>query len=220
MFPERVVSEKDGHFPRGAVEELPMSIETSGADYLRRLREDIEHPHVSQPSTVTAEADETPGERRRNPRYKCEGSAEFRVGGSDVRTWGTFTDISMNGCYVEMTATFPVGSIVDLGLELKGLRARVSGEVRVSYPLLGMGIAFRDVSPQDQQGLEEMIEQLNPLRAVKRNAEAEEMKPVGTAMPVVLDPVAALRALTEFFETRGLLSKEDFIRVLRRSQGV
>ena len=220
MFPERVVSEKDGHFPRGAVEELPMSIETSGADYLRRLREDIEHPHVSQPSTVTAEPDEAPGERRRSPRYKCEGSAEFRVGGSDVRTWGTFTDISMNGCYVEMTATFPVGSIVDLGLELKGLRARVSGEVRVSYPLLGMGIAFRDVSAEDQLGLEEMIEQLNPLRAVKRNAEPEEMKPVGTAMPVVLDPAAALRALTEFFETRGLLTKEEFVRVLRRSQGV
>jgi len=209
--------------PRSAwsrLEERPMSIEGSGADYLRRLREDLEHPHVSQPSTVTAEPDETPGERRRSPRYKCEGSAEFRVGGSDVRTWGTFTDISMNGCYVEMTATFPVGSIVDLGLELKGLRARVSGEVRVSYPLLGMGIAFRDVSAEDQLGLEEMIEQLNPLRAVKRNAEPEEMKPVGTAMPVVLDPAAALRALTEFFETRGLLTKEEFVRVLRRSQGV
>jgi hypothetical protein len=209
--------------PRSAwsrLEERPMSIEGSGADYLRRLREDLEHPHISQPSTVTAEPDEAPGERRRSPRYKCEGSAEFRVGGSDVRTWGTFTDISMNGCYVEMTATFPVGSIVDLGLELKGLRARVSGEVRVSYPLLGMGIAFRDVSAEDQLGLEEMIEQLNPLRAVKRNAEPEEMKPVGTAMPVVLDPAAALRALTEFFETRGLLTKEEFVRVLRRSQGV
>jgi PilZ domain len=202
------------------LEERLMSIETSGADYLRRLREDIEHPQVSQPSTVTAEPEEAPGERRRSPRYKCEGSAEFRVGGSDVRTWGTFTDISMNGCYVEMTATFPVGSIVDLGLELKGLRARVSGDVRVSYPLLGMGIAFRDVSPEDQLGIEEMIEQLNPLRAVKRNPEPEEMKPIGTAMPVVLDLAAALRALTEFFETRGLLSKEEFIRVLRRSQGV
>jgi hypothetical protein len=65
-----------------------------------------------------------------------------------------------------------------------------------------------------------MIEQLNPLRAVKRNAEPEEMKPVGTAMPVVLDPAAALRALTEFFETRGLLTKEEFVRELRRSQGV
>jgi hypothetical protein len=200
-----------------------MSIEGSGADYLRRLRDDLEHPHVSQPSTVTpiaAESDEAPDERRRSPRYKCEGSAEFRVGGSDVRTWGTLTDLSLHGCYVEMTATFPVGSIVDLGLELKGLRARVSGEVRVSYPLLGMGISFRDVSADDHERLQEMIEQLNPLRAVKRNLEPEEMKPVGTSLPIVLDPPAALRALTEFFETRGLLTKEEFIRVLRCSQGV
>jgi hypothetical protein len=207
-------------FAWSRLEERLMSFETSGADYLRRLREDLEHPHISQPSTgtpIAAEPDEAPDERRRSPRYKCEGSAEFRVGGSDVRTWGTFTDVSRHGCYVEMTATFPVGSIVDLGLELKGVRAYVSGEVRVSYPLLGMGIAFREVSAEDQQRLEEMIELLNPPRAVKRNLEPEAMKPVGASMPIVLDAGAALRALTEFFDTRGLLTKEDFIRVLRRS---
>lgn len=205
-----------------------MSFESSGADYLRRLREDLEHPRVSPPATGTPiaaeplapEAGETPGERRRSPRYKCEGSAEFRVGGSDVRTWGTFTDLSLNGCDVEMTATFPVGSVVDLGLELKGIRVRASGEVRVSYPCLGMGIAFREVLAEDRRRLEEMVEQLNPLRAVKRTPEAEEMRPAGASLPIVLDAGAALRALTEFFDTRGLMSKEEFIRVLRRSQGV
>lgn len=65
-----------------------------------------------------------------------------------------------------------------------------------------------------------MVEQLNPLRAVKRTPEAEEMRPAGASLPVVLDAGAALRALTEFFDTRGLMSKEEFIRVLRRSQGV
>src|SRR5271165_2444428 len=51
-------------------------------------------------------------EKRRSPRYKCEGSIEIFQEGSDLRTWATFTDISMHGCYVEATATFPVGTDV------------------------------------------------------------------------------------------------------------
>lgn len=111
-----------------------MSAENSGADYLRRLKQDqagglatSAEPVIALPLAPAVEP-----ERRRSPRYKCEGSAEFRVGGTNVRTWGTFTDLSLNGCYVEMTATFPVGAMVDLGLELNGLRAEVRGEVRVS----------------------------------------------------------------------------------------
>jgi hypothetical protein len=72
------------------------------------------------------------------------------VEGSDVHTWGTVTDISQNGCYVELMATFPVGAIVDLQLELNEIRAHVKGEVRVSYPCLGMGIAFREISDENR----------------------------------------------------------------------
>ena len=39
-----------------------------------------------------------------------------------------------------------MGAIVDLELELNGVRAEVKGEVRVSYPFLGMGVAFRDMT--------------------------------------------------------------------------
>jgi hypothetical protein len=88
-----------------------MSFESSGAEYLRRLKQDMEHPgtcHDPVVETVQTIAPAAAQERRQSPRYKCEGSAQFRVGGSAVRTWGTFTDISLGGCYVEMTATYPV----------------------------------------------------------------------------------------------------------------
>jgi len=101
--------------------------EQSGADYLRRLKADTERPVMSPfqaPAPTSVEADrpaasQNAPERRRSPRYKCEGSAEFRVGGTDVRTWGTLTDLSIHGCYIEMTATFPVGAMVDLVLEIE-----------------------------------------------------------------------------------------------------
>jgi len=44
-------------------------------------------------------------EKRRSPRYMCEGSAELREDGCDVRTWSTFTDIS---CTVAMSRRRPL----------------------------------------------------------------------------------------------------------------
>ena len=50
-------------------------------------------------------------EKRRSTRYKCEGSAEIQEDGREVRTWATFSDISLDGCYVEAQATYPVGQL-------------------------------------------------------------------------------------------------------------
>jgi hypothetical protein len=198
-----------------------MSPETSGADYLRRLKRDeggglgtSSEPVVQLPTSVGVEP-----ERRRSPRYKCEGSAEFRVGGTNVRTWGTFTDLSLNGCYVEMTATFPVGAMVDLGLELGGLRAEMRGEVRVCYPFLGIGIAFREVSDENRQRLQEMVRSLLPAaRLGISGTTATSAAANTTGSPVVVNPAAALRAVVEFFEARQLLTKEEFLQLLRKSQ--
>jgi len=59
-----------------------MSPESSGADYLRRLERDEECGLATSAEPVTALSATPPveTERRRSPRYKCEGSAEFRVG--------------------------------------------------------------------------------------------------------------------------------------------
>jgi hypothetical protein len=201
-----------------------MSFETSGADYLRRLKQDeIQQPRsYIEPAGVAAPADtdETQPERRRNPRYKCEGSAAFRVQGSTVRTWGTFTDLSISGCYVELKATFPVGAIIDLELELNGCRTLVKGEVRVSYPFLGMGVAFRDITAENRSQIDAMIETVRPtvtpkVSNVERNKETHP-----SSMPIILNPGAALQALADFFDGQPLLSKDEFIHLLRKSQGL
>jgi hypothetical protein len=46
-------------------------------------------------------------EKRPSPRYKYEGSAEVREEGCDVRTWATFTDVSLHGCEVERRPLIP-----------------------------------------------------------------------------------------------------------------
>jgi PilZ domain len=195
-----------------------MSFESSGADYLRRLKQDEEQP-VEPPPLPTAcsspEASAGSAERRQSTRYKCEGSAEFRVGGSDVRTWGTFTDLSLHGCYIEMTATYPVGAMVDLGLELKGLRVDLRGEVRVSYPFLGIGVAFREISEDNRQRLQEMVHSLLP--AARTGSSAPSPAP-GSSLPVIVNPTAAVQALVDFFQARHSLTQEEFVQLIRKSQ--
>jgi hypothetical protein len=201
--------------------EILMSFDTQGADYLRRLKqgEDQARPFPASPVEPVASENAPPAERRRNPRYKCEGSATFRVQGGDVRTWGTFTDLSASGCYVELKATFPVGAILDLELELNGIRTLVKGEVRVSYPFLGMGVAFREMTPENRQQIEAMIETVRP--AIRRPPPVEsDSVEHHTSLPIILNAGAALQALADFFEGHVLLTKEEFVRVLRKSQGL
>ena len=39
-----------------------------------------------------------------------------------------------------------------------------------------------------------------------------------SALPTITNPQAALDALAEFFESRQMLMREDFLRILRKSQ--
>jgi hypothetical protein len=191
---------------------------SSGADYLRRLKQDQEPFAESSPAPAGNESS-APPERRQNARYKCEGSATFRTQGSDVRTWGTFTDLSIGGCYVELKATFPAGAIIDLELELNGVRAQLKGEVRVSYPFLGMGVAFRDMTPENHRQLQAMIDSLTPA-VQKAHAIETESTAHASSLPIIVNAGAALQVLADFFDVHVQLTKEEFVRLLRKSQGL
>ena len=99
-----------------------------GASYLRRLKEQPGEEPSSTPANVSplaaAPQNSVPEkDRRRSPRFKCAGGAEFTAEDSNVRMWGTLTDISLRGCYVEMSTTFPVDTKVELVLEAVGIRS-------------------------------------------------------------------------------------------------
>lgn len=158
-------------------------------------------------------------EKRRSVRYKCEGSAELRSDNCDVRTWASFQDVSLHGCYVEAQATYPVGTLLCMKLEANGARVEAKGEVRVSYPYLGMGIAFREMSEENRAQLKKLLGAISHPTVVMGRRIASSLAARDEAEALIANPAAALRALTQFFENRPMLMREDFLKMLRDSQG-
>lgn len=159
-------------------------------------------------------------EKRRSPRYQCEGSVQMREAACDVHTWASFTDISMHGCYVEAQATYPVGTILNLNLETKGMRVETKGTVRVSYPYLGMGIAFTDMSSENEGKLRELLASISHPAVIMGPGIASTLPARGPLeLPSIIKPEAVIEGLVEFFRDRQMLMRDDFVRIVRQTQG-
>jgi hypothetical protein len=198
--------------------------ENDGIAYLMALKRNAGSAAAAparESNSAAASLSSPPGpEKRRSARYKCEGSAEMREAGCDVRTWATFTDISLHGCYVEAQATYPVGTVLHLRLESNGIRVEATGNVRVSYPYLGMGIAFVDITEENRLRLKELLASiLRPSKVLGPGIPSSLPGPGPLKqLPEISDARAALQALLDFFGDRPLLLRDEFVRILRQSQ--
>lgn len=158
-------------------------------------------------------------EKRRSSRYRCEGSVEVREEGCDVRTWAAFTDISMHGCYVEAQATYPPGTILHMKLAANGVRVETPGVVRVTYPYLGMGIAFEGISEENKGHLKQLLATVSR-RSVITGPAVSSRPTSGSleAVPQISDASAAIQSLIHFFESHQQMMRDDFLRIVNRSQ--
>jgi len=174
-----------------------------------------EHPATSGPQSHPRGA-----EKRRSPRYKCDGKAEVHQDGTDLRTWATFTDVSLHGCYLEVPTTFPVGTKLHLKMEASGVQLETGGEVRVNYPGLGMGVAFVDMTEDNLARLKQMLQRVMPPCMILGPGVASALPSTNPlhGVPLITDPERALQALIDCFETRQTLAREDFLRILKNSQ--
>lgn len=195
-----------------------------GATYLRQLKseagEDAPTTPTATSSIAVPAAAASPGlkERRRSPRLQCSGSAEFRPEGSDIRMWGTLTDVSFHGCYVEMNNTFPVGTRVSLTVDALGIRARVQATVRVSYPFLGMGMCFSEIEPGQQLQLEQLIAALSGQSTVSSSQSSSAPDPNSPQSLGDVDSKTMVDLLAQFFRDNRLLSRQEFYELAKRAR--
>jgi hypothetical protein len=127
--------------------------------------------------------------------------------------WGSLTDISLHGCYVEMPATFPVDTRVILKMNSLGISVSTPGTIRVAYPFLGMGVCFRDTEPGQQRALEQLLRALAGEKAILNLPEEQPGTPDIVASA---DPQLFIEALADFFKKNGSLSRDQFYQIAKR----
>ncbi len=90
-----------------------------------------------------------PPERRRYIRVPTAVQIEVRCVGTNIPMRLETSDISLGGCYVEMTLTMEVGTKLDIVLWLDQQKLTTKGVVVTQHPQFGNGIQFGDISPEN-----------------------------------------------------------------------
>lgn len=67
------------------------------------------------------------------------------------------TDLSLGGCYLELSSPFPVRTRVVLSMSAHGLDLRVEGVVRVMHAEIGMGVEFNQTTQEQRHHVEKFI---------------------------------------------------------------
>jgi hypothetical protein len=145
----------------------------------------VDAGRLRQPMPPVQNSAEFPGERRWHPRYVCSGSVAAKTANSTFAARGEAKDISKGGVYVELHAPLPVNSTVSLDLCIEDIRFEAAGLVRTSYPLLGMGVCFQKLTPENAEKLALVVEK------AKRKSEVER-----SPASVVLDVLEGSGAVT------------------------
>jgi c-di-GMP-binding flagellar brake protein YcgR len=67
------------------------------------------------------------------------------------------TDLSLGGCYLEISSPFPVSSRVMLSMRAAAVEVRAQGVVRVMHPEKGMGVEFTQATPEHRAAVERFL---------------------------------------------------------------
>jgi hypothetical protein len=171
-------------------------------------------------------------ERRKYPRHPCRIEALVTTEDSSIRLPGKVSDISLNGCYVEMLSPLPHDTAVEMILNPGDSTLHIFGRVVTTQMGLGMGISFTAVSPDDFEKLRNLAPPVTELRKpvasalrVVPNVSAEAgyarapwtaPPPPPARAPVATIPQPEKSAVAESLEAivralirKGLLSRED-----------
>jgi hypothetical protein len=98
-------------------------------------------------------------ERRRGPRYPFIASAELIEQKADVRIASRVSELSANGCYLDMMNPFPTGSLVLVKIYAGEAFFQAKGKVVYSQMNMGAGVGFSEVDKDSQVVLERWLDE-------------------------------------------------------------
>jgi len=128
------------------------------------------------------------------------------------------TDLSLGGCYLEISSPFPPSSRVTLSMKAGGIEVRVQGVVRVMHPDKGMGVEFTQATEEHRTGVEKFLAVLTENRGLTPEllVEPEGLEPESRTAIKANAPVDD--PLLQLFYGESL-SAEEFHQALRNQRG-
>ena len=76
------------------------------------------------------------------------------------------TDLTLGGCYLEISSPFPAASRVTLSMSAGGVEVRAQGVVRIMHPDKGMGVEFTQTTPEHRAAVEKFLGVLTENRSL------------------------------------------------------
>jgi hypothetical protein len=132
------------------------------------------------------------------------------------------TDLSLGGCYLDITAPYPVSTRVTLSMRAAGAELRAEGIVRVMHPEKGMGVEFSQTTQEHKALLEKFLKLLSENRDVLPELlvepEALEMESSNTSPAA--SAAEADDALLGLFRNQAALPLDSFMEELRKQRGL
>lgn len=136
----------------------------------------MENQSAPEPSHDPSSKAEDQVNRRRHPRYPCEGHAEVCLPHGGLLLRGRILNLSISGCFVECPVlNLERGTSVEIFFSTRQLQFRVAGYIAVIHPRRGAGIAFREMGPRRSREIANLVEELKHL------AEAQHAQAVPTS---------------------------------------
>ncbi len=86
-------------------------------------------------------------EQRKIPRYTFIATIELTDDASAARLSGRVTEISRNGCYVDIMNTLPVGTLLKVRIVRDSGTFATTGKAIYVHERIGMGVVFVDPPP-------------------------------------------------------------------------
>jgi DNA-binding response OmpR family regulator len=128
------------------------------------------------------------------------------------------TDLSLGGCYMELSVPFPLRSRVVLSMSTAGSKLQVPGVVRVAHTDVGMGVEFTRNTDEQRRQVETFLQSLmqNSSGVPELLVQPEGLEPMEASTPsetTLEDP------LLELFRTKSTVPVEVFQEELRKQRG-
>lgn len=103
-----------------------------------------------------------PVERRRSTRVAFAASAEIIDDAENTRSASQVSDLSLNGCFVQLPNPFPEGTPVTIEIYKDEEFLETPATVAYFMPKRGMGLTFNGMEPQFASLLKKWLAQSKP----------------------------------------------------------